>query len=112
MKQSISLEVNGESYKLEVSPNRLLLDVLRDDLGLTGARRGCVWSVHRPSRLPGRPRLLSAGAAGLGPEDSHYRGPSPGRKAPSPPGGLYPVWGYPVRLLHSRHDIGGQSILG
>src|SRR3990170_3667181 len=45
MKQSISLEVNGESYKLEVSPNRLLLDVLRDDLGLTGARRGCEDSI-------------------------------------------------------------------
>ena len=41
MRQRISLQVNGESYELEVPSNRLLLDVLRDDLGLTGARRGC-----------------------------------------------------------------------
>lgn len=40
-RQRISLQVNGESYELEVPSNRLLLDVLRDDLGLTGARRGC-----------------------------------------------------------------------
>lgn len=45
MRQSISLQVNGESHKLEVPPNRLLLDVLRDDIGLTGARRGCEDSI-------------------------------------------------------------------
>lgn len=45
MKQSIYLEVNGEGYKLDVAPNRLLLDVLRDDLSLTGARRGCEDSI-------------------------------------------------------------------
>lgn len=45
MKQSISLEVNGESYRLDVTPNRLLLDILRDNLGLTGARRGCEDSI-------------------------------------------------------------------
>jgi carbon-monoxide dehydrogenase small subunit len=41
MKQPIRLKVNGEVYELEVEPHRLLLDVLRDDLSLTGARRGC-----------------------------------------------------------------------
>lgn len=40
-KHKIQLKVNGESYGLEVPSKRLLLDVLRDDLGLTGARRGC-----------------------------------------------------------------------
>lgn len=45
MQQRICLQVNGERYELEVAPNRLLLDVLRDELGLTGARRGCEDSI-------------------------------------------------------------------
>lgn len=45
MRQRISLQVNGVSYELDVPPKRLLLDLLRDDLGLTGARRGCEDSI-------------------------------------------------------------------
>jgi len=37
----IHLRVNGRVHDLEVEPNRLLLDVLRQDLGLTGSKRGC-----------------------------------------------------------------------
>lgn len=37
----ISLRVNGESYDLLVPPWRTLLEVLREDLGLTGAKRSC-----------------------------------------------------------------------
>jgi aerobic-type carbon monoxide dehydrogenase small subunit (CoxS/CutS family) len=37
----VTLEVNGEHHELTVEPRRLLLDLLRDDLGLTGAKRGC-----------------------------------------------------------------------
>ena len=37
----LSLKVNGEARELSVEPRRLLLDVLRDDLGLSGAKRGC-----------------------------------------------------------------------
>ncbi|MCL5287293.1 MAG: (2Fe-2S)-binding protein [Acidobacteria bacterium] len=40
-KQLIKLRVNGEQYELAVPPNKLLLDVLREDLGLTGTKRGC-----------------------------------------------------------------------
>jgi aerobic carbon-monoxide dehydrogenase small subunit len=40
-KESIALRINGRVYDLEVEPNRLLLDVLRQDLGLTGSKRGC-----------------------------------------------------------------------
>jgi len=45
MRQLISLQVNGVSYELDVPPQRLLLDLLRDDLSLTGARRGCEDSI-------------------------------------------------------------------
>ena len=41
MKLGIDLIVNGEPVHLEVEPSRTLLDVLRNDLGLTGAKDGC-----------------------------------------------------------------------
>ena len=37
----ISLVVNGEAVELDVEPRRLLVDVLREDLDLTGAKVGC-----------------------------------------------------------------------
>ena len=33
--------VNGTAHELEVSPDRRLIDVLRDDLRLTGTKEGC-----------------------------------------------------------------------
>jgi aerobic-type carbon monoxide dehydrogenase small subunit (CoxS/CutS family) len=38
----ISLEVNGHSYELDIDPHRTLLDVLREDLGLTGTKENCL----------------------------------------------------------------------
>jgi carbon-monoxide dehydrogenase small subunit len=40
-KQLIELRVNGECYELGVEPQRTLLEVLREDLGLTGAKEAC-----------------------------------------------------------------------
>lgn len=40
-KELIQLNVNGECRELAIEPHRLLLDVLREDLGLTGSKRGC-----------------------------------------------------------------------
>ena len=37
----INISVNGEEFHLEVKPNRVLLDVLREDLGLIGTKKGC-----------------------------------------------------------------------
>lgn len=39
--ERIQLRVNGERYQVAVPPNKLLLDVLREDLRLTGSKRGC-----------------------------------------------------------------------
>lgn len=39
--QHINLEVNGNMHELEVEPRRLLVHVLRQDLGLTGTHIGC-----------------------------------------------------------------------
>jgi carbon-monoxide dehydrogenase small subunit len=41
VKQLIELSVNGESYELAVEPQATLLEVLRNDLGLTGTKEAC-----------------------------------------------------------------------
>ena len=38
----LELRVNGEIYEALVEPHRTLLDVLRDDLGLTGTKTNCL----------------------------------------------------------------------
>src|SRR5271165_5557320 len=40
-KELIELKVNGRRHELAIEPSALLLDVLRQDLGLTGSKRGC-----------------------------------------------------------------------
>ena len=40
-KQDVTLVVNGKNYKVMVDPHRTLLEVLRDELHLTGAKYGC-----------------------------------------------------------------------
>ena len=37
----VTLEVNGEHRSVDVEPRRLLVEVLREDLGLTGTHVGC-----------------------------------------------------------------------
>jgi len=41
MKIPVRLKVNGESYDLFIAPYRTLLDVLREELQLTGSKKGC-----------------------------------------------------------------------
>ena len=41
MKVLISLTVNDIKHELAVEPRRTLLEVLRNDLGLTGTKKGC-----------------------------------------------------------------------
>src|SRR3989442_5623567 len=37
----VSFTLNGRSQEIEVEPHELLLDVVRDRLGLTGVKRSC-----------------------------------------------------------------------
>jgi len=37
----IRVRVNGAEHTLHIPPDRMLLDMLREDLGLTGTKRGC-----------------------------------------------------------------------
>ena len=41
MKETIRFELNGRPVSLEVDPERMLLWILRDELGLTGTKYGC-----------------------------------------------------------------------
>jgi len=41
MKKELRLIVNGQPYELYVNPKTLLVEVLRNELGLTGTKRGC-----------------------------------------------------------------------
>lgn len=41
MKELIELKVNGETYQVSIHPWRTLLEVLREDLNLTGTKQGC-----------------------------------------------------------------------
>ena len=37
----VTVTVNGQVFSVEVEPRKLLVDLLRDDLGLTGTHVGC-----------------------------------------------------------------------
>lgn len=41
MKQMMTLQVNGEAHELAVDKDATLLNVLRDQIGLNGPKRGC-----------------------------------------------------------------------
>jgi carbon-monoxide dehydrogenase small subunit len=41
MKQGVELNINGDMYEVLVAPHQTLLEVLRDNLGLMGTKRGC-----------------------------------------------------------------------
>jgi len=70
MKKPLTLNVNGQDYEVEVESNRLLLQVLRDTIGLTGTKEGCgigvcgACSVIVDGRLVSSCLTLAAGCAG------------------------------------------------
>lgn len=41
MKRIVEVTINGERHELALEPYRSLLDVLRNDVGLTGTKKGC-----------------------------------------------------------------------
>ena len=40
-KELVELKVNGRRHELAIEPSAILLDTIRQDLGLTGSKRGC-----------------------------------------------------------------------
>jgi carbon-monoxide dehydrogenase small subunit len=39
--EQLNITVNGKDYELQIKPSANLLDVIREDLGLTGTKEGC-----------------------------------------------------------------------
>jgi carbon-monoxide dehydrogenase small subunit len=70
MKKQLTLSVNGQEHEVEIEANRLLLHVLRDNLGLTGTKEGCsigvcgACSVIVDGRLVSSCLTLAAGCGG------------------------------------------------
>jgi len=44
-RQAITLTINGSRHRIAVEPRRTLVDVIRDDCGLTGTHSGCEHGV-------------------------------------------------------------------
>jgi carbon-monoxide dehydrogenase small subunit len=66
----VALDVNGEHHEIDVEPRRLLVEVLREDLELTGTHVGCDTSqcgactVHVDGRAVKSCTMLAAQADG------------------------------------------------
>ena len=49
-KEIANFIVNGNEYDAIIEPHMLLIDVLRDEIGLTGAKYACggggLWKLH------------------------------------------------------------------
>lgn len=60
MKRALTLQVNGQEHDVVIEPNRLLLQVLRDDIGLTGTKEGCSIGVCGACSVIVDGRLVSA----------------------------------------------------
>jgi aerobic carbon-monoxide dehydrogenase small subunit len=67
----VALEVNGEHREVDVEPRRLLVQVIREDLGLTGTHVGCDTSqcgactVHVDGRAVKSCTMLAVQADGV-----------------------------------------------
>src|SRR2546422_3591297 len=59
-KAKIALELNGEPVEVAFAPHKTLLEVLREDLGLTGTKHGCELgrSEEHTSELQSRLHLV------------------------------------------------------
>lgn len=84
----VKLRVNGTEHELHLPPQRILLDALREDLNLTGSKRGCDLGTCGCCTVleDGKPVLSCLRLAKLaeGHEITTVEGLSP-------PGGLHPV---------------------
>src|SRR3954449_11223088 len=57
---TLQVTINGQARSLTVPANRLLIHVLRDDLGLTGTKEGCSVGVCGACSILVDGRLMSA----------------------------------------------------
>ena len=92
MKIRLRLTVNDEPHEVLVAPHKTLLEVLREDLGLTGTKHGCELGECGTCTVlvDGAPVLscLALPADARGPRDRHRGGDGRRGPAPSAPAGV------------------------
>ena len=106
----VAITVNGVRREADVEPRTLLVDFLRDDLGLTGTKIGCDTSqcgactVHLDGKAVKSCTVLAVQADGGA--VTTIEGLAANGDAPPGAGGVLGAARPPVRLLHARDDHG------
>jgi len=110
----VNLKINGRRYRLEVDHRQTLVEVLRDQLGLTGTKIGCNRGECGACTviINGRNHYSCSQLAIWmeGKEILTIEGLAQGGEARSTPEGLYRARRSPMRLLHLGTDHGGKGL--
>ena len=116
MVMDITLRINGEAHELAVDTRATLLDVLRERLDLTGAKKGCdhgqcgACTVLVGGRRANACLLL---AVAVRDEVVTIEGLATGERAAPDAGRVRGARRVPVRLLHAGADLlGGRDARG
>ena len=111
MDTTLTLTVNGQKRTMTIPARRLLVDLLRYDLGLTGTKEGCSVGVCGLCTVLVNGKMvascLSLAAFADGQEVTTIEG-----LAQDGPTGIHRLWWLPVRHLYPRTDHGGQGAPG
>ena len=111
-----SFTVNGESHEILYSEHKTLLEVLREDLGLTGTKHGCELGECGTCTvlIDGVPVLscLALARAHEGEEITTVEGMSEGPDAASAAGGVRGDGRGAVRVLHAGYPHGSTGFTG
>ena len=112
MKVRVTLNVNGESREALVPTHKTLLEVLREDLGLTGTKHGCELGECGTCTVlvDGEPVLscLALPVETEGRRITTVEGMAEGGRAASAPASLRRAGRRAVRILHARHPAHGR----
>ena len=115
-KELIELRINGRTHELAAEPNALLLDVLRQDLGLTGSKRGCDESSCGACTvmIDGVPMLSCAllAASCQGQEITTVEGVAEHGGTGCDSAGIWTMGWSAVRILHARFHHDGETFAG
>ena len=88
----VSFTLNGKPTRLTVDEDRMLLWVLRDDLGLTGTKFGCGQALCGACTVLVDNEAVRSCATPVGEVEgkqvAHHRGPGERRAAAPAPGGV------------------------
>ena len=115
MLEKISFMVNGNPVTVEVEPEWMLLDVIRDVLYLTGTKCGCDNGTCGTCMVVLNGRAVKSCTTAVkkaaGARSRHRRRHQPRARAAPGAGSAGELGGDPVRLLHpwDRHGDGGAA---